>query len=298
MYSSAERLPEAEHLLVAQQHVAARLQVVVLPDAGAGDRLAERHAVALLHEGDIVDDEDARFADPAQILDRALRADQTVAAAVERPGAAERAIPWAAARELDRGARVEHADESICGGGAADRAPASARRANGQSRAAGPRPPRSRRRARRPDRSPASIAASSGGIAASPSPFSTQSIAPAPCSSSAAATNEALCPPTQMKISGKRAFVAFARSTISGHIGEIVARERDGIRPPTARPAGKRRGGSRPAGRSAAPRARPAAPPPRPARARAAPGAGRSSCTSAGRDGPREAASHAPSCSR
>ena len=36
-----------------------------------------------------------------------------VAAPVERPGAAERAVPGAAARELDRRGRIEHADEVL-----------------------------------------------------------------------------------------------------------------------------------------------------------------------------------------
>ena len=104
-------LPEAKHLLVAQQHVAARFEIVVLLDAGAGDRLADLHAVLLLDEGDIVDDEAAGLADRAEILDDPFRADQPVAAAVEGPGAAECAIPRAAARELDRGARVERAEK-------------------------------------------------------------------------------------------------------------------------------------------------------------------------------------------
>ena len=60
---------------------------------------------------------------------------------------------------------------------------------------------------------PPSIAAKSRGMPASPSPFSTLSIAPAPCSMIA------LCPPTQMNISGKRVFVALARSMISGACG-------------------------------------------------------------------------------
>src|SRR5271167_4265324 len=63
---------------------------------------------------------------------------------------------------------------------------------------------------------PASIAAINRGMAASPSPLITQSIAPAPCSMMALAVKEALCPPTQTKISGNRALVALARSTISG----------------------------------------------------------------------------------
>src|SRR6266496_1513310 len=109
----AELFPEAEYLLVAQQDVAAGFQVVALLDAGAGDGLAQRHAVALLHKGDIVDDEDPGFADPTQILNDPLGAQQAIAAAVKGPGAAERAVPRTAARKLDRGAGIEHADEIL-----------------------------------------------------------------------------------------------------------------------------------------------------------------------------------------
>src|SRR5437868_4083308 len=107
----AELLPEAEHLLMAQQNIAAGFEVIALLDAGPRHRLAERQAVALLHEGDVVDDEDAGLADPAQILDDPLRAQQAIAAPVESPGTAERAIPRAAAGELDRGTGIEHPDE-------------------------------------------------------------------------------------------------------------------------------------------------------------------------------------------
>src|SRR6516162_5463249 len=106
-----ELSPEAEHLLVAQQHVAAGLEVILLADAGPDDRLADRHPVALLHECDVVDDEHTRLADRPQVLDDALRADRAIAAAVERPGAAKGAVPWAAPRELDRGARIERAEK-------------------------------------------------------------------------------------------------------------------------------------------------------------------------------------------
>src|SRR5439155_23600127 len=102
----AKLFPEAEHLLVAQQHIAAGFEVVALPDAGARDSIAQLHAVTLLHEGDIIDDEDAGLADPSQILDHPLGAQQAIAAAIKGPGAAERAIPRAAARELDRGAGI------------------------------------------------------------------------------------------------------------------------------------------------------------------------------------------------
>ena len=106
-----ELSPKAEHVLVAQQHVAAGLEVILLADAGADDRLGDFHAVPLLHKGDVVDDKDAGLADRAEILDDALRADQPVAAAVKGPGAAEGAVPRAAARELDRGAGIERAEK-------------------------------------------------------------------------------------------------------------------------------------------------------------------------------------------
>src|SRR5262249_37192021 len=104
-------LPELEHLLVPQQHVAAGLQIELLADALAGDGLADGEAVLPLDERDVVDDEGARLPDRSEVLDHALGAAQPVAAAVERPGAAERAVPRAAAGEFDRGAGIEHADE-------------------------------------------------------------------------------------------------------------------------------------------------------------------------------------------
>src|SRR4029450_9651233 len=57
----AQALPETEDLDVAQEHVAARLQVVLLTDSLSRDRLAEAVAVFGLNEGDVVDDEDARL---------------------------------------------------------------------------------------------------------------------------------------------------------------------------------------------------------------------------------------------
>ena len=107
----AELLPEAEHVLVAQQHVAAGFEIIFFLDPGARHRLAKLEPVALVNEGDVIDDKDARLADRAQILDDPLRADETIGAAVKRPGAAERTIPRTAARKLDRCARVEHAEK-------------------------------------------------------------------------------------------------------------------------------------------------------------------------------------------
>src|SRR5260221_14037590 len=80
-----ELSPEAEYLLVAQQNVAAGLQVVALLDAGSGNRFAQLHAVPLVDECDIVDNEDARLADRAQILDDPLVADQPIASSVKGP---------------------------------------------------------------------------------------------------------------------------------------------------------------------------------------------------------------------
>src|SRR5262249_15520954 len=92
----AESRPELEDLLVAQKDVAAGLDVVALLDATARDRLADRHAVLCLDEGDVVQDEQAGLADGCDLLDGPLRRLHAVAAAVEGPRAAERAIPRAA----------------------------------------------------------------------------------------------------------------------------------------------------------------------------------------------------------
>ena len=89
----AERLPELEHLLVAQEHVAARLQIIVLADALPGDCLADGEAVLRLDEGDVIDDEHAPLLDRGEVVDHAIGRYEPVAAAIERPGAAERAVP-------------------------------------------------------------------------------------------------------------------------------------------------------------------------------------------------------------
>ena len=106
-----ELSPESKYVLVAQQHVAAGLEIIFLTDAGADDRFGDLHAVPLLYESDIVDHEDARFPNRAKVLDDALWADQAIAAAVKGPGAAEGAVPWTPPRELDRGTRIECAQK-------------------------------------------------------------------------------------------------------------------------------------------------------------------------------------------
>src|SRR5206468_6357623 len=107
----AQPRPHPEYVLVAEQHVAARLEIVLLANPPARDGFADLEAVLGLHEGHVVDDEDAGLPDRGQVFHRALRADHAVAPAVERPRAAEGAIPRAAARELDRRARVERAEK-------------------------------------------------------------------------------------------------------------------------------------------------------------------------------------------
>src|SRR5439155_14460978 len=96
--------PAAEDLLVAQQDVAAGFQVVALADAPALDLVGDGHAELGLDEGDVVDQEDVGLGDAGEVLGGGLGGDLAVAAAVEGPGAAEGAVPGAAARELDRGA--------------------------------------------------------------------------------------------------------------------------------------------------------------------------------------------------
>src|SRR5262249_48871943 len=81
--------------------------------AAPGDRLADPEPVLPLDEGDVVYDEEAGFLDPRHLFDSPLRADEPVTSSVEGPGAAERAVPRTAAREFDRRARVEHADEIL-----------------------------------------------------------------------------------------------------------------------------------------------------------------------------------------
>src|SRR6516165_11693810 len=106
-----EPLPQAEDVLVAQQHVAARLEVIPLADAGPDDRLPDLHSVPLVDKGDVVDDENSRLADRLQILAASLRAHQPIAAAIESPCAAKRTIPTTTAREFDRSARIERAEK-------------------------------------------------------------------------------------------------------------------------------------------------------------------------------------------
>ena len=140
MYSTP-RSPDLEYFLVAQQDVAARFQVILLLDAFARDRLADGEPVPVLDERHVIDDEHAGLLDASQVLDRPLGADRAVAAAVKGPGAAERAIPGAAARELDRSAWIERAHE-VPAAMTEDRAPATSTSRLSTKRARSPSPSR------------------------------------------------------------------------------------------------------------------------------------------------------------
>ena len=106
-----EIAPEPKHVLVPQQHVAPRLQVILLFDAVPGNGLPDLESMLGLDKGHIVDHEDARLLDAFEVLHNDLWADGAVAPPVERPRAAKRAIPWTAACKFDGGARIQDADE-------------------------------------------------------------------------------------------------------------------------------------------------------------------------------------------
>jgi hypothetical protein len=65
-----EPLPVREDLRMAEQHVAAGLEVVPLAHATALELLADREAVLRMDEGDVVHQEDVRLLDAREILGR------------------------------------------------------------------------------------------------------------------------------------------------------------------------------------------------------------------------------------
>src|SRR5882724_12701235 len=93
--------PQPEDVLVAQQHVASGLEIVLLANPAARDGVCDLEAVLGLHEGHVVHDEDAGLPDGREVLHRALRADHPIAPPVERPRAAEGTVPGAAPGKLD-----------------------------------------------------------------------------------------------------------------------------------------------------------------------------------------------------
>src|SRR6185312_9098450 len=104
-YDAQSKLaPELEHLLVPEQHIPARFEIILLADTAPGDRLADLETVPSLHERHIVDDEHAGLAEPGQLVGDHLRRGGPVASPVKGPGATKSTVPRAATCELDRGA--------------------------------------------------------------------------------------------------------------------------------------------------------------------------------------------------
>src|SRR4029077_10486226 len=95
------------------RHGRSGLEVVLLADVPPLDLVRDRVAVFGVDEGHVVDGEHVGLADAGQVLARRLRGALAIAAPVEGPRAAERAVPRAAAGELHRGAGVEDADEVL-----------------------------------------------------------------------------------------------------------------------------------------------------------------------------------------
>src|SRR4029434_9318656 len=98
-------------LLISEQHVASRFQIILFLDAVTGNGLTYLEALFGLDECHVGDDEDAWFAHAAQVVEDGVGCARAIAAAIERPGAAERAVPRTAAGKLNRGAGVEHSNE-------------------------------------------------------------------------------------------------------------------------------------------------------------------------------------------
>ena len=107
----AESFPKFEDFLVAQEHIAARFEIITFPDSAAGNRFAKLHAVLGLNECYVVHDKNSRLADLCQFLDRALRCLHAVVATIERPRTAKDAVPRTAPAELDGSRRIKLADK-------------------------------------------------------------------------------------------------------------------------------------------------------------------------------------------
>src|SRR5215471_1443057 len=105
--------PVAEHFLVANQDIGAGLKVVLLFDLALFQLGTDREAMLGMDESNIVNDEDVGFFDRGHVVRGRFRRRLAVTAAIEGPGAAKRTIPRAPARELDRGARIEHANKYL-----------------------------------------------------------------------------------------------------------------------------------------------------------------------------------------
>src|SRR5262245_2658469 len=101
-----EPLPEPEDLLVTQQHVATRFEVITFADPAPGNGFAKLHAVLGLNESYVVHDKNAGLAYLRQLLNGALGCLYAIVTSVKCPRAAKDAVPWAASTELDGSRRV------------------------------------------------------------------------------------------------------------------------------------------------------------------------------------------------
>src|SRR5262249_24843947 len=104
-------LPVLEDLAVFDEDVAASLQEILLVNATPLDLLADVEAVLGVDEGDVVHQEDVGLGDARQVLGDRVHRRLAVAPPVERPGAADGAVPRTTAGELGRGTRIEYAEE-------------------------------------------------------------------------------------------------------------------------------------------------------------------------------------------
>src|SRR5207248_3083331 len=103
--------PQPEYILVAQEHVAAGLEIVLLADSLHQRGFGDLGAMIAMNEGDIVDNEDTRLFQPLQLLHDEGRALGAIGPAIESPGTAKGAVPGTAAGKFYRGARIERTDE-------------------------------------------------------------------------------------------------------------------------------------------------------------------------------------------
>src|SRR5262245_49912758 len=108
-----ELLPVREEITVLDEHIAARLEVVLLLDLPSLELLPDREAVLGVDERNVVHEEDIGLADGGQVFGHLQGGRLPVAPAVESPGAAEGAVPRAATGQLGGRARIEHAQEVL-----------------------------------------------------------------------------------------------------------------------------------------------------------------------------------------
>src|SRR5262245_22216487 len=97
----SQRFPELEDLLIAQQDIPARLQVVLFLDPSPRDRFPDLKSLLSLDKCHIINEEYTSFLNPFQFFNGLFRANHSVAAAVKGPGTTEGAIPGATSCKLD-----------------------------------------------------------------------------------------------------------------------------------------------------------------------------------------------------